>query len=359
MSSWKIPFVALNNTRYEIRIWDGDSYDATNAVELVGAEEPIVTEEDSNDDIFTPIRTQSGYIRIIAENSRILTDIMPNNATDKKVLLRDVTNAINEWCGYLQVQNYTQELGPTPYELELPIISQLAVLDSIDFEPEIGQGTSFVNRGLWEIAKYLYHGFAHFYSIGNIYLPDNVGHYSSTQGKCTDLSACLARENFFELNIIDNRIVSEDKYETKKWADVLTNICQFFGWSLHEHAGDMFFLSQYDVSVDKMRKISFEDLLDVNNNTHATLVDIVGTIKYPTQDIDGKNHTLQFVSGKKKVTVSSDPNKMGSFLSCDWSQLKDIKIKDIKSYSYYSPAQVRPPYNARILRDLSRWDFLK
>ena len=61
---WKIPFMSLRTgTVYTVNIFD-DAYSGA-GVTLKGAAEPFVTEENDDDDIFMPVRTQSGYLRIV------------------------------------------------------------------------------------------------------------------------------------------------------------------------------------------------------------------------------------------------------------------------------------------------------
>ena len=60
--NYSITFKSLRaGTVYTLNIGGGTG----NAVPLKGGAQPFVTQEDDDDDQFTPIRTQSGYIRII------------------------------------------------------------------------------------------------------------------------------------------------------------------------------------------------------------------------------------------------------------------------------------------------------
>ena len=61
---WQIPFRSLRtNTLYTVNIYDA-SYSGDPVI-LKGGEKPFTTQEDDNEDQFAPVRTQSGYIRIV------------------------------------------------------------------------------------------------------------------------------------------------------------------------------------------------------------------------------------------------------------------------------------------------------
>ena len=62
---WQIPFKSLRSgTLYTVNIYDADYTDSTPVV-LKGGAQPFTTQEDDNDDLFTPVRTQTGYLRIV------------------------------------------------------------------------------------------------------------------------------------------------------------------------------------------------------------------------------------------------------------------------------------------------------
>ena len=61
---WKIPFKTLrSNELLTVNIYD--STFSGEAMVLMGAAEPFETQEEGGDDLFTPVRLQSGYLRIV------------------------------------------------------------------------------------------------------------------------------------------------------------------------------------------------------------------------------------------------------------------------------------------------------
>ena len=135
---WQIKFKSLRaGTDYTVNIYD-DNFTGTPVV-LNGGAQPFVTQEDDDEDMFTPIRTQSGYLRIVddgkdAAGNQLATDwwktLVPSTAMSAKVILTDGDNN-TLWHGYMQTQNFSGELYGNPQEREFPVQCGLSVLDAV------------------------------------------------------------------------------------------------------------------------------------------------------------------------------------------------------------------------------------
>lgn len=139
--SYQIKFVSLRtSTLYTVNIWKNNY--VGNPTVLQGAAEPFTTEEDADEDPFTPIRTQSGYIRI-TDNLRtldgaILTagwwkDIIPRSDTAHYVTLTHQSGGatVIDWQGYMQAQNFGSEMYDRIQEREFPIQCPLTILKAM------------------------------------------------------------------------------------------------------------------------------------------------------------------------------------------------------------------------------------
>ena len=82
---WQCCFQSLNGTYYAVNIYEKNYLGSI--VQLTGAAEPFVTQEDDSDDIFTPIRVQTGYLRIIDPNGALLETLVPAYNTQRLVRL--------------------------------------------------------------------------------------------------------------------------------------------------------------------------------------------------------------------------------------------------------------------------------
>lgn len=133
-----IPFQSRLEKQYAVYILDSaDVYSEVKV--LTGSAKPFTTQEDAKDDIFTPIRKQSGYLRIIDdENGNLLEEIMPKNNTEKMVLLveRDMVDGEYQdgaiaWKGFLCAEAFTQPWNNNINEIEFPVKSVLAALEDV------------------------------------------------------------------------------------------------------------------------------------------------------------------------------------------------------------------------------------
>ena len=95
MAYWTIPFQSVNGTDYVVRILGADE-----DTELIGSAEPITTQEDDNDDLFTPVRTQSGYVRFVDETGDTLRKILPSSSLARYVEL--IRGGAIVWQGYIK-----------------------------------------------------------------------------------------------------------------------------------------------------------------------------------------------------------------------------------------------------------------
>jgi hypothetical protein len=139
---WRILFISLRtSTHYNLDVYS-KNYSGS-VVYLKGADQPFVTEEQDDEDVFTPVRTQTGYLRIPddgldeAGNAFNWRDLMPADALDRPVKLWHTENnqTIIDWLGYLQPQNFSSDYAPGVQKREFPVCCWLSALKGIDVQP--------------------------------------------------------------------------------------------------------------------------------------------------------------------------------------------------------------------------------
>ena len=132
---WQVKFKTLRGGRtLTVSI-----YDLTYTGEpilLKGGEEPFVTEESSDDDPFTPIRTQTGHLRIVddgyAADGTTPFDwkaFVPQTDHSRPVVLTDDDGNVL-WQGFMQAQDFSGELYGNPQEREFPVHCAVSVMSS-------------------------------------------------------------------------------------------------------------------------------------------------------------------------------------------------------------------------------------
>lgn len=126
LPTWRMVFKSLENHTYTVNIYDKDNYPATEAgiIYLTPSAEPFTTAEDISDNVFTAIRSQTGYIRFVdnMEGTSLLESILPDRNTEKFVYVED-ENANRIWQGFLTAESYSQPFDNFKTVIEIPVIS--------------------------------------------------------------------------------------------------------------------------------------------------------------------------------------------------------------------------------------------
>ena len=227
---WKIPFVSLTDKSYSVDIYDNNYSDEPTT--LIGGSSPFITNEDDNNDYYTPIRTQSGYIRFIVTNQSIVYDMMPVASTDRPVVLRQ--GGTIRWMGFLKCEQYSQDWDRTPYEIEMPVISVMLAMQGVMFTQDEGYTSlrSLINT----IASYC--------PVNGIGITVPVGIPST--------SLLVNNNNFRDFLTVSERAERDTNniYASESLYNCVEAFCQYFGVSLHEYEDRMYFCSHENVSYE-------------------------------------------------------------------------------------------------------------
>lgn len=221
MIHWTIPFKGLDGSSYMINIHDS-SYSGS-PVTLTGGAEPFMYSEDDSDDFFSPIRSQNGYIRVVADDSWS-DGIFPSNKYDRKV---EVTkNGELQWRGYIKPEVYSQAWEAKPYEIELAVQSQLACI--VTDKSQVSENRRKVLDIIYDMfrtAEYSSVVFPHDWSTGDTY-------------PMRTLAVTIQRAD--EDSLMDNESFLEDflnfwSLQLREYRDTLYFVgrhgCQYNKWS--------------------------------------------------------------------------------------------------------------------------------
>ena len=133
-------------------------------------------DEDHNENYFEPIRTQSGYIRIVNESTDLdgnpfdYKGLIATNSQSHQVQL--ISGGSLVWIGFIRPVVLTTTLFGYRNTLEIPIQCPLAVLGTINLSFDSTTGT-FLTMG-----QIVFSMFSKINNItwGNVYLTANVKH---------------------------------------------------------------------------------------------------------------------------------------------------------------------------------------
>lgn len=317
---WKVPFKTIKERSAEINIYEDDY--TGDPIILEPASNAFTTEEDSSDDILQPIRSYTGYIRVIDNGN--LGGLMPVNNTQHYIEL--FVDGILEWCGYMQADTFSEDWNITPVEAEFPIISGLGIIDGKYMDQT--KDMNVVNFASIIEECLLATGI----DYETIYLPKEVTRSNAMADYNLPLLAMVSRYNFFsESNSLNYDDPDYMEYDADTYRSVLEEFCKFWGWCMRERGKTVYFIS---TSVDNYVVISRSNLREMatgstsipDNTVTITLKDIVG------MELAGDNHKRDVIQGCNKMYISANVNEVGNVVP-ELSE-DDFEKLDEKTYIY-------------------------
>ena len=249
---WTISFRSLRaGDDYQVNIYDS-SYSG-NPIPLRGGAQPFTTDESDDEDMFIPVRTQSGYIRIVDNgtdangNAFNWKTFVPTTDKDRPVTLVKVVGQTRTvvWQGFMQAQNFSGELYNPTQEREFPIQCCLSVLSITDVPTAEEQPQNFAFLLKTCIAAIPQH------TISSIVI----------QGGADAQSWLLKKFDWRTLLSLDE----DDEYTASyNLLEALEDMCRFWGWTARTHEQTL-----YLTSADDTTETNFLTLTPAQLNTMA------------------------------------------------------------------------------------------
>lgn len=271
-------------------------------VELKGAAQPFTTQEDDTDDMFVPVRTQSGYIRIIDDGYAAdgvtafdWRDLMPSTGTERPVVLshEDGGNVYVDWQGFIQPQNFSGTLYGNPQEREIPVWCVLSALQEMPISTTFNTPLSF--------AYILYYFFFDVYQeyapqFGNLWFQGGADAREWLRIR-TDWRNFFNSENVAQYNCLQ----------------VLEEICRFWGWTCRTQGQTVLFACADDAGE--------QDWLELSSSDLASITDSSGTIHQAQESVTlagnifvSTDNDIIIVQGCRNAVVKVDVNKVGTIV---------------------------------------------
>ena len=300
---WTIQFKSLRaGDDYRVSIYKDGIRPSGYPLTLHGAEIPFITEEDASEDPFIPIRTQTGYLRIVdigtainSNNVEVAFDwkeLLPSTDTDRPVLLEKKVGSTWQivWQGFMQAQNFGGTLYGGPQERELPLQCPLTVTQGTDI--------NYQQTGIQNFAYLLKQVVD---SIPSVARPTNF----MIQGGA-DAQAWLMKridwQNFVSENGEGNLVARFSMYQC------LEDMCRFWGWTARTCGTTMYLTCADDTAETTFLALTTAQLATLAAGTTAGDTSATFTTATLTGDIFAnmnQNDYLQRGPNKAIVTASS------------------------------------------------------
>lgn len=231
---WQIPFVSIQGVHYRVDIYDEGTF---TPVQLTAGPTPFVTDEDASDDFFAPVRSQSGTLQVCTlkpdGNYITLDELLPANNIARPVRLINTDNSdAIEWQGFLSCEAYSQDYVGIPQILDLPVISVLEAMKSIEISSywfdQVSAETisSFIDDILYQVDQETGMQLTTVYS----------------QASNDILSKYIFASQYFSYNTNESTGEITYVYSSTSLHDILQDICQFMGWCLREIGSTLYFI---------------------------------------------------------------------------------------------------------------------
>lgn len=310
---WQCCFQSMNGTQYAVNICEQD-YDG-DIVQLTGAEQPFTTQEDESEDIFTPIRSQSGYLRVIDLDGTLLADLIPQNNTERLVQLfhgtytgtwpdGTFTHAADalDWQGFLQAQAYTQPWDGQVYVLELPVKSLLGALEDVTIDTT--EASSEKNMAALMLAAFTQFGLRYTIDLRYIHIISDASDAVNNL-----LLPLLQWSVFFSEETVNNEGDSYNQLVGMSYSEAISAVMSLYGWQMRENGSDIY-LVQYDAIQPyhdglRMQTIGFTNLQSMAEGNRITREekDVPSSDMLTAITFRGADNVAGYIQGGKMAKV--------------------------------------------------------
>ena len=294
---WQVKFKTLNEKDALIDIYEENW--SGGITQLEPAVNPITTEEDSDDDYLKPVRTQTGYLRVVDNGD--LDGLMPEDNSRHYIELR-IDNALS-WCGYMQADTFSEDWDITPLITEFPLISPLGMLGGVYLDQAKEMSLVKLAELLLECIE------ATGVDYTRIYFPREVW-YSATESAKTPFDVAISRQTFFSDNGSNERdAVDWQRYDAETCFSFLEEFCKFWGWTLYERCKFLYFIGKsneyYETTIGDLKAIVW--------NANPSFVRIPSKeIAFSSLSLDGADNKKEILQGVNKVKITSKINAVGT-----------------------------------------------
>ena len=296
---WRMRFMAFDNvTQYTVSIYTEDT--VSSVTELTPAAIPFETQEDNDNNAFIPVRTSTGYLRFVVTDLSIINEIMCTKVDGRYVTLTKQVSGqpVIVWHGYMQTESFNCDWTATPYVVEFPIVSALGLLENMEYTP---------------VKEYVPIGYIIQRALNNNYM-DFTKFYTPYRNETHDFLTYLndftfQKEEHSEwINHLGYNPDTPFPSEKRMCLSVISDICQYFGWSLYERGTELYFVSVNGTTTYQYGLFS--------SITQAGGLTIDGTVTASAQSLPNVRSTdndREFLKGygyfeiSEKVEAPADP----------------------------------------------------
>lgn len=350
---YTIPF-AGDGVDYRVELYQALAItdDIPNVVELDGGPSPFVVSLDNSDDPMLPIKTAMATISFVDDID--INEIRPCDAYEWKVQLIQVEYEILRFTGFVTGDVFTQPYVAGPNIITINAVSSVAPALAQEL-PQDTAGAITVGGVIAELARLST-------SIMEVYIPACYKTNSSTgdEGLLAPMAMKFSSVGFMRLT--DDPQLEGMQYVCDTYSDVLTAICNLFGWSMQDvghyalyftaagytgeyivltideleraAAGELFYPNREGVDilpVDSISAIDINDVMDVRKGVGSAVLN-VSTVGVEVS-LPSIERQVTLWATQKKTTSAFIERHNSSELDYDTGWIENIELERISEVS--------------------------
>ena len=385
---WQVQFVTnsvQSPQKYCINIYDEQDGSWSGITQLQPGGSPFSTEEDNSDDYFAAIRKQTGTLEICTllpgatDQYITLDELLPENNISRPVIVRNITNPMplfqrTEWQGFLSCEAYSQDYTGIPQILQLPVISVLEAMASVQLNQTRSVGITTIRKALYN-------------ALNELNIQSGMSFYTHVRFSMTSwriFDKLINQTVFFDQKEYNNENYTYYLVSGISAQDVIKRVCTFMGWVAREYGNEIYF--EYIGEKIGMYRETFSDF---GSDSQPIQIPSSRILHTDIEDLEwmGTDHQRSVEQGAKSVEVVAKLSRdnfslklpdfpIGDISTVEWVSIK-YKSSNIKyyysqlnynneaynnnSYGYYAGSIERSGdynYNATFLGQSTKEDFL-
>jgi len=243
--------------------------------------EPLVTQEEGNNNMFITMQPQTGYVNVISSDVNFVRTIIPISGGTRQVLIYETVNSndVLRWKGYVQPQMLSYKLWQGKLKVAIPIECCISALKYKTYQRTEEQQT---------VAKMIYNVSQDFSNC--VFQGTFIG---TQTGDAYALYSWLAKKIYVSL-FTDNQYT---------YYDVLAKICTFFGWTCRSVGTTLYFIHNRNIDTNGSRVLYSLSRAQMNMTTPVGAEEEWSEVQFPINAFANKKTELVLFEGVRKATV--------------------------------------------------------